>query len=152
MPFTVDSMCGRLVSYLRFCAYDTAYIDDRDADDVEALARRIDRRGRTLLTRDATFAGLVDDAILLQATELEGQLRELVHAGVTLSLPDVPTRCGRCNSRLEPVDPPHSDRPDYVPRDLDDPLYRCRRCGQHFWRGSHWYRVHELLSSIDRDG
>lgn len=152
MPLTVDAMCGRLVSYLRFCGYDTEYIDDRDADDVTALARRIDRRGRTLLTRDATFAGLVDDALLLDETEVEGQLQELVRAGITLTIAEVPTRCGRCNGRLDPVDPARSDRPEYVPETLDGPLYRCRCCGHYFWRGSHWDRVDALLSSIDVDG
>lgn len=148
MHFTVDTMCGRLVSYLRFCGYDTEYIDERDAGDVEGLAGAIDRRGRTLVTRDARFAGLVDDAIHLRATAIDDQLEGLAQAGVSLDLPEVPVRCGRCNGRLEPTDPPGPDRPAYVPEELDESLYRCRRCGQYFWRGSHWDRVHELLGSI----
>jgi len=142
--FLCDAMLGKLARYLRMCGYDTAYALDRgvEADDaVRALARRENRR---LLTRDATLAARTEGAIHLSARDIEAQLRELREAGVSLALPETPTRCGRCNGALEPV----ADGTE-TPADAPDPgetgVWRCERCGQHFWKGSHWDDVRERL-------
>ena len=148
MDFTVDTMCGRLVSYLRFCGYDTEYIEQREAGDRAAIADELESAGRTLITRDHTFASMADRAILLTEMTLDEQLRSLSAQGVHLSLPAEPIRCGRCNGELDEVVEAHIEPPEYVPTDLDEELYRCRSCGQYFWRGSHWDRVNNRLDSV----
>lgn len=90
-------------------------------------------------------------AILLRRREVADQLRELREAGVGLSVPEEPRYCGQCNGRLEPVgaEDSASDPPEYVPDDPPgDDLYRCRDCGQWFWKGSHWRRMRATLDGL----
>ncbi|AZH24921.1 Mut7-C RNAse domain-containing protein [Haloplanus aerogenes] len=144
MRFLCDAMLGKLARYLRMCGHDTAYALDRgvEADDaVREVALQEDRR---LLTRDADLAARTDGAICLSARDIEDQLRELDAAGVSLSLPATPTRCGRCNGRLEPV-ADEAETPADAPDPAETSVWRCERCGQHFWKGSHWDDVQERL-------
>lgn len=143
----LDAMLGKLVTYLRMCGYDTAYSLDRgiEADDeILALARAEDR---TLVTRDAALVAMSGgDAVLLLRKEIEEQLRELVDAGFELSLGE-PTRCSGCNGRLVRVE---SDEavPDYAPDPDEEAVWRCRECGQCYWRGSHWDDVAERMDGL----
>ncbi|WP_435069444.1 Mut7-C RNAse domain-containing protein [Haloplanus sp. C73] len=145
--FLCDAMLGKLARYLRMCGHDTAYALDRGVeadDDIATLARREDRR---LLTRDADLAARTDGAIRLAAKDIEGQLRELDAAGVRLSLPDAPRRCGRCNGALDPVDSAAST-PDHAPDPSETDVWECVSCGAHFWKGSHWDDVRARLASV----
>ncbi|MWV39539.1 Mut7-C RNAse domain-containing protein [Natrialba sp. INN-245] len=148
MQLLLDVMCGGLVSYLRMCTHDTAYAGDRGLeadDDLLAVARE---EGRTVVTRDVACSNRAERSILLESRDLEGQLAELAAVGVDLTLPDEPERCGRCNGSLEPIDESAST-PTYAPDPAETAVWRCRACGQHFWRGSHWDRVGETLSTVD---
>ena len=111
----LDVMLGKLATYLRMCGHDAAYALDREsADDggkgagagedrsgreagndgesevtgienddaLLALAREEDRR---LVTRNADLAARADDTLLVSATDVDEQLRELGAAGVDLS-------------------------------------------------------------------
>jgi len=142
--FLCDAMLGKLARYLRMCGHDTAYALDRGVEADDAVRDLAIDEGRRLITRDTALADRTEGAILLSARDVEDQLRELDAAGVRLSLPRTPRRCGRCNGPLEPVDPTAS-----VPVDVPDPsetdVWRCERCGGHFWKGSHWDDVTRRL-------
>jgi uncharacterized protein with PIN domain len=142
--FLCDAMLGKLARYLRMCGHDAAYALDRgvEADDaVRDVARRENRR---LVTRNTALADRTEGAIRLTARDVEAQLRELDAAGVALALPEAPARCGRCNGSLEPIGAGAS-----TPADAPDPsetgVWRCERCGGHFWKGSHWDNVRGRL-------
>lgn len=150
-PFTpasdtllLDHMLGKLAVYLRMCGYDAAYAGDRGVESdgaLEALARREER---VLLSRDRSLVAQVRRSVLLTERDIAAQLDELRAAGFELSLPEQPTRCGRCNGRLEPM-PADTDRPDYAPPAEESDCWQCVDCGQCFWKGSHWDRVQSLL-------
>jgi len=143
----VDDMLGKLSTYLRMCGYDATYTTDRGVDtdeDVFALAHTEDR---LVVTRDTDLARRADRAVLLSAREVDGQLRELRDAGLELSLAEEPVRCSACNGLLEGVDRTEPT-PDYAPDPHEKTVWRCRECGQHFWRGSHWDDVAATLSSL----
>ncbi|MCU4973091.1 Mut7-C RNAse domain-containing protein [Halobacteria archaeon AArc-m2/3/4] len=148
MPFLVDVMCGGLVSYLRMCGYDTAYAGDRDleADDEVLVAARSEER--TIVTRDVDLAARAESAILLESRETEAQLAELETAGVALELADEPSRCGRCNGRLERVTDTPASIPEYAPDPDEERIWQCGDCDQWFWTGSHWDRVRETLARV----
>lgn len=157
--FLLDVMLGKLATYLRMCGYDAAYALDRgiEADDaIRALAAAEDR---TLLTRDAQLAEQAEDSLLLTKRDIEDQLREVRAAGIDLSLPDHPQRCSACNGEVVPAGEAElgelgddtdvdidADVPEHVPDDVDP--YRCRDCGQWFWKGSHWDDVRERLAAL----
>jgi len=164
----LDVMCGTLATYLRMCGYDAAYALDRgiEADDrLLALARDEDR---LLITRDRELAARADDALLVTGRDVLDQLRDVADAGHPVELADEPRRCGACNGPLvrvggrddgrsgdasdrpgdaadRPSDAPA--RPDHVP-DAPEPAWRCRDCGQWFWKGSHWDRTAERLAAL----
>ncbi|MFB6119861.1 MAG: Mut7-C RNAse domain-containing protein [Halobacteriaceae archaeon] len=141
--FLADVMCGKLATYLRMCGHDTAYALDRgiEADDeILATARAEDR---VLVTRDESLAARTERAVLLTAMDPVAQLRELAAAGYDCTLSE-PSRCSACNGRLERVE--GGETPDYAPGPAEEAVWRCRDCGQHFWKGSHWDDVRERLN------
>jgi hypothetical protein len=146
-PLVLDAMLGRLATYLRMCGYDTAYALDRDAEADEDLLALAHTEARRLVTRDESLAAAAPDAVLLTERDIEGQLRELAAAGFDLELTEEPTHCGTCNGRLEVVDRTEPT-PDYAPDPGDERVWRCRDCGQHFWKGSHWDDVAATLAEL----
>lgn len=151
--FLTDVMLGTLTRYLRMMGHDTAYADEIDDGERDAVVVATARsEDRTVVTRDraladdAEDAGGADGAVLLRSRDVAEQLRELHDAtGIALEL-DAPGRCSACNGALEQTD----DRPEHAPDDVDR-VWRCRDCGKHYWRGSHWDDVADRLASI-RDG
>lgn len=163
-PFLLDAMCGTLATYLRMCGYDAAYALDRDAEADDRLLDLAAAEDRTLVTRDRQLVERAEarglDAVLLTERDVLDQLRELRAAGVRIDLPETPTRCGRCNGRLEPV-PADADLPDYVPDEVassgekssgetgePQTVRRCVDCGRCFWKGSHWDDVAARLAEL----
>ncbi len=144
MRLLVDQMCGGVVSYLRMCGHDVRYALDDGLETDAAIERAAACEGRTVVTRDRHLAATAEQSILLEATDTAEQLRELASAGLSLALSDRPARCGRCNGRLDRV-PAEASTPAYAPDPDETPVFRCRDCGQHFWKGSHWERVARTL-------
>jgi len=138
-------MLGHLVTYLRMCGYDTAYtmaagVESDDA--IRALARTEER---TLLTRARQLGASFANRLVLASRERDDQLTELAAPGFDLSLPEEPQRCSRCNGLLTGVDPDETS-PAYAPDPGETEVWRCRDCGQQYWRGSHWDDVAERLA------
>lgn len=145
--FLVDHMCGRLARYLRFCGHDAAYAGDHDLDEDATMRAMAQQTDRIIISRDRELCNRAPDAICIESREIEDQLREVAAAGVSLTMADEPTRCGSCNGPLRREESSVMV-PEHVPDDLSSPLYRCQRCEQLFWKGSHWERVGETLDQI----
>ena len=151
----LDAMLGKLASYLRMCGYDAAYALDRDVEADDRLLALASEERRRLLTRDRQLARRADgtDAggVLLHERDVTDQLRELREAGFALELDAEPARCGRCNGAVARLTA-DEERPAYAPETTPegDPMrvWRCRDCGQCFWKGSHWTRVSETLAEL----
>ena len=139
-------MLGKLATYLRMCGYDAAYALDDGVEDDDAVLDLAASESRVLLTRDRQLAGRATESVLLTEREVEAQLRELRANGFSLSLDDEPTYCGRCNGRVVAVEDERDTRPEYAPD--DGPVWRCRDCGQFFWKGSHWEDVKTRLNGL----
>ena len=141
----LDVMLGKLAVYLRLCGYDAAYAGDRGVEADDRILDIAAEENRTLLTRDVSLAGQAESSILLTKRNIEDQLAELREAGVELAVAETPTRCGRCNGSLLAVDATE-ETPEYAPDPDDTDCWRCRECGQLFWKGSHWKRMKETLN------
>jgi uncharacterized protein with PIN domain len=143
----VDDMLGKLATYLRMCGYDATYTTERGIEteaDALAMAHTEDR---LVVTRDRALAERAERATLLAGRDVTDQLRELRDAGFELTLAEEPAQCSACNGLLEGVDRTEPT-PDYAPDPHDEAVWRCRDCGQHFWRGSHWDDVAETLAAL----
>jgi uncharacterized protein with PIN domain len=143
-PVLLDHMLGKLAVFLRMCGYDAAYAGDRGIESDGTLQVIARNEERVLLSRDRTLVAQVPRSVLLTERDVVAQLDELRAAGFELSVPVQPSRCGRCNGRLEAV-PADAERPDYAPSPGKFDCWRCEDCGQYFWKGSHWDRVRSLL-------
>lgn len=143
----LDVMLGKLGTYLRMCGYDAAYALNRNAEADDAIIALAETEGRTVLTRDEELAEQAFDSVLLESRDTVDQLRELVHAGFEIELDDEPSRCGACNAPLTSV-ASEEPTPDYAPDPATEAVWRCRECGQHFWRGSHWDDVADTLEDL----
>lgn len=146
-PLVLDAMLGKLATYLRMCGYDAAYALDRDAEADDALLALAETEGRRLVTRNRELAERAPDAVLLTERAVEDQLRELAAAGFELELSDEPVHCGTCNAPVERVDRTEPT-PEYAPDPAETPVWRCRDCGQHFWKGSHWEDMADTLAEL----
>lgn len=142
--FFLDVMLGKLAVYLRLAGYDTAYAGDRGIESDDRILELAASEGRILLTRDVQLAERADRSILLTKRDVEDQLAELREAGVALEADDEPSRCGRCNGRLDAVSK-ESETPEYAPDAAETDCWRCRDCGQVFWKGSHYERMKKAL-------
>jgi len=144
----LDAMLGRLATYLRMCGHDTVYALDEGLEADDALLARARADGRTVVTRKRALAGRADESILLASKALADQLAELADAGLDLGLDETPTRCGRCNGSLVGVGPDEST-PAYAPSTDELEIWRCKQCGQHFWKGSHWADVAATIERVE---
>ncbi|OYR52259.1 hypothetical protein DJ73_11070 [Halorubrum sp. Ea1] len=168
----VDTMCGKLATYLRMCGYDAAYALDRGVEADDRLLSLAADEDRLLVTRDRELAARAADrdpgAVLLTERDVLDQLREVAAAGLPVALAAEPTRCGECNGPVERVGPEGADvdpddRPEYVPDDVGAspavgsdsaadtdprPAWRCRDCGRWFWKGGHWESVAARLDDL----
>ncbi|MFC4407033.1 Mut7-C RNAse domain-containing protein [Haloarchaeobius iranensis] len=148
MRYLLDAMLGNLATYLRLCGHDTLYALDRDVEADDAVLELATEEDRSLITRDEQLAAHAEQSVLLGHRETEPQLRELDAAGVDLAPVAEPVHCGRCNGRLARIETGDSDDgPEYVPDDAA-PVWRCRDCGQRFWKGSHWDRMAATLADV----
>jgi uncharacterized protein with PIN domain len=143
----LEVMLGKLAVYLRLCGYDAAYAGDRGVGADDRLLAVAAEEDRLLLTRDVQLADRADRSSLLTEREVGAQLEELRDAGLDLEPAAEPTRCGRCNGRLDPVAGEESTA-GYAPDPAETDCWRCRDCGQVFWRGSHWER---MRAALDRE-
>ncbi|HZY71194.1 MAG TPA: Mut7-C RNAse domain-containing protein [Thermoplasmata archaeon] len=151
--FLADAMVGRLARYLRFAGYDTEY--GRGVDDTD-LALWAARDGRILLTRDRRLAASTPTAVLIASPRVGEQIRALRAAIPNLDLEVEFARCGRCNGELATfASTPDEPWPTYVPdgvRQAGGPVFRCARCGQFFWEGSHTRRIRTAFAEWTRPG
>ncbi len=148
-----DEMLGRLARYLRFLGHDTEYA--RGLSDME-IRDRVRRENRILITRDRALAAVVPGALLLRTPRLDEQLRAVREAFPAFSYDITFDRCGLCNGPLERTDlPTDSSAPRNLPSDrvrAGLPLYRCVRCHQYFWEGSHTAGIRRRLGTVFGSG
>jgi hypothetical protein len=142
-----DAMLGTLTTHLRFCGHDTVFALEEGIEADDAIRERVVESGRTLLTRDEGLAARVDGAVLLTSRTLDDQLAACGVAGIDLTVPDEPTRCGRCNGELAAVGAGEAT-PEYAPEAGERRQWRCVDCGQHFWKGSHWAAMADRLAAV----
>jgi len=133
--FLVDQMLLRLGRWLRLLGMDVA--NPENASDSELLQRAIQEK-RTLVTRDKRLADACRrrqaECILIKASRLDEQLREMAKRGIPLELR--PQRCTLCNCTLQRVYP------------AEKGTWKCEGCKKLYWEGSHWINMEKMLEKI----
>jgi hypothetical protein len=143
-------MLGTLAKWLRILGYDTRFDPDLDDHQLIRLARA---EGRVLLTRDRELARRPGMHVLLVTSEhLEDQITQvLVELGLK---PDQAfSRCPVCNEPLAEMDVETARPrvPAYVAQ-TQETFRSCPKCRRIYWRGSHWYKMHDQLQRLESQG
>jgi len=143
--FIADANVGRLARRLRMMGYDTLFINDIEDSELIRIAYR---EKRIILTRDTGImerrivAGGDVSAVLIEPTDINNQVRQVVE---TLNLEpgeDMFSRCMECNDPLiwrEKESIRHLV-PQYVYQ-TQDQFMQCPVCERIYWQGTHWEKM-----------
>ena len=146
--FAVDTMLGRLATWLRLIGQDATYGSHLGG---RSLIRQARAEGRTILTRDhrvrRAATGL--SVIFVTSDDFREQLRQVIHACGLDPFAALFTRCIACNTPVVPVlkaGVAHKV-PPYVFA-TQEHFARCPRCSRTYWPGTHNDRVREQLERM----
>lgn len=146
--FVVDVNLGRLARYLRLLGFDCSY--DNRFDDAEVARISVGER-RTVLTRDRALLQqkIITHGYFVRADQPVEQVREVLARLDLYRLIRPFTRCTRCNGVLEGVDKQEIEASlQPKTRMYYSEFQRCSRCGQVYWKGSHFARAERLVASL----
>lgn len=151
--FIVDSMLGRLATWLRILGFDTWYF--REIDDQELLKLHKET-GRILLTRDTGLVRCrgIGGHLLVRGNGWREQLREVVGAlALDVCREAMLSRCPLCNRPLRQLTPEeaYGRVPDHVA--VSTSSFRgCSSCDKVYWAGTHRKRMEEVVSTLCAEG
>lgn len=143
--FVLDVHLGKLARYLRLLGFDVDYSADREDAELVEVSRS---ENRILLTRDRELLkhGRLTHGSYIRTTDPAEQMVEVVDRFHLEDAIAPFTRCPNCNGLLEPVS--RSEVLDLIEegtRRTYDEFWRCRACGQVYWRGAHFEELQRLV-------
>jgi len=146
--FVLDIHLGQLATYLRLIGFDTLYRNDfQDAN----LAQISLQEKRILLTKDRGLLkrNSVTHGYYIRESDPELQLLEVVRRFDLRSSITPFSRCLRCNGLIVPVSKQavRHRLEDDTRKHFDD-FTTCSECGQIYWKGSHYERMHRFLKRM----
>ncbi|MFQ5909109.1 MAG: Mut7-C RNAse domain-containing protein [Thermoplasmata archaeon] len=146
MKLLCDHMLGTLAKWLRFLGLDTAFVGPMSDKELKEIAIS---QGRVILTRDKELSQSRDvDAIYLDGDDLDHQVVQVFRA-LNLKVEEPMSRCSVCNGLIEEIG--QEEAGNNVPEDVlsnQSVFWRCKDCGKHYWKGSHWEGILERIEKI----
>ncbi len=148
--FACDAMLKGLARWLRASGFDAWW--EYGVDDGKLVSKARDEK-RTLLTQDSGImirspvaSGKVDSLFIPHDLTVEEQLHLVFRK---FDLQRSTPRCMKCGGALEAVDR-ESVRHEAPPRTFAwlDEFFRCTRCEQLFWKGTHWNNISRRLGEV----
>lgn len=147
-------MLGKLSRWLRILGHDVQYF--KSASD-KNLIEWATTRDRILLTKDQK---LVQHAIkrginvfFVEGTDIVTMLSNLfIHFNLVLEINLSISRCPKCNERLISVskDSIFNEIPELTSIYYNE-YWKCTKCGQIYWLGSHWKKIIKTLNDVKRN-
>jgi len=146
--FVLDIHLGKLATSMRMLGFDTLYRNDYSD---EELADISSTQKRILLTRDRglLMRNIVTHGYYVRATQPQKQIVEVLQR-FNLFASVIPfQRCLRCNGLLEAVSKEAiiNQLPPLIQQTIDE-FHRCTKCGQIYWKGSHYERMQQFIKSV----
>jgi len=142
VKFLLDRMLGQTAKWLRLMGIDAEYPEEDIPD--EELLEKAREDDRVLVTRDKEL-GDKEGAFLVSKRPPQ-ELIKIILENYEVDI-DPMTRCSKCNSKVEEIekDEVEGEVPDGI-FERKEKFWRCKGCGQIYWKGSHWL---EILKTID---
>lgn len=148
--FILDAHLGRLAAYLRMFGFDTLYRNDYDDPELAQISAE---QQRILLTRDRKLLmrNQITRGYYVRERLPQKQLLEVMHRFDLYSSQRPLTRCMHCNGEISKIDKRAVEN-QLQPRTRTfySEFWQCRDCGKIYWKGSHYQRMQQLISSINR--
>lgn len=146
--FVADAMLGSLCRKLRALGFDTSYYN---AGNDSGLIKAALSQKRIILTSDRSLAASASSKglnVIFVAGKSDGERLSLISRAATVSgtkLVRGDPLCSLCGGELSTLRKADvlGDIPPSV-RVRHRLFYRCRSCGQFYWRGSHWKKLRSL--------
>lgn len=146
--FVADGHLGKLTRDLRLLGFDVAY--DPAAEDRQLL-RIMEREDRALLTRDRRLLmhAVVRTGYCPRSQKVDEQTVEVIRRFDLLDSITPFTRCFRCNAPLRKVSKAEViERLEPLTKIYYQQFRRCTGCGQIYWAGSHFSKLHKRVEKI----
>lgn len=146
--FVLDNHLGKLAVYLRMFGLDTLYSNDFQD---ELLTEIASKNERILLTRDRE---LLKRKVIIYGYWIRNikpilQIKEIINRydlGNNLRLFN---RCLKCNNPLHKIEKARIiNRLEPLTREHYNEFYYCNNCDQVYWKGSHYQRMLDFMTSI----
>lgn len=150
VKFILDGMLGKLARWLRMLGYNTKYSNKLEDAKLLEIAKR---ENRILLTRDLELyqqANAKGVRAIYVSGENEAQRLALLSEklGISLDIDMARSRCPKCNALLSLVPKEKIvNKVEKTTLTYYDEFWECLKCGQVYWRGSHWKRIKETLEN-----
>jgi uncharacterized protein with PIN domain len=148
--FLCDAMLGGLARWLRAAGFDALFeygIDDRE------IIRRAMASGDILLSSDGPMfeRNIIKNAQVraLYIPQQLGKFEQLQFVLRHFGLPMRKTRCMACGGKLLEI-PKHQVMDEVPPLAYRhcSQFFRCNRCAQLFWDGTHWRKITDKLKAF----
>lgn len=156
MKFLADIMLKKLCRWLRLLGISCIYAGDFSEDDDEIIKEAM-RKNAVLLTMDKKMYKKATDyvkAFLVTNDDLDGQIAEVLKR-FKIKISEVPAKtiCPLCNGKLEEVKKDEltkKEKEKIFPHILEthEIFWRCKKCGQIYWKGTHWKNMEKRIEKI----
>ncbi len=148
--FVLDVHLGRLAAYLRMLGFDTLYKNDCDDP---ALAEISAGEHRILLTCDRLLLmrKQVTHGYFVRNRQPQQQLLEILSRFHLYDNLKPFTRCMHCNGKTQPVEK-QAIETQLLPKTKKyyNEFFQCDSCKKIYWKGSHYLKMQEMISSVNK--
>jgi len=155
MLFLVDGMLGNIAKKLRLFGFDSEYFSDIDDS---KLIKKAKNENRIIISRDRH---LIDRAkkneVLSIYVTKENEIEQFLEILETVNLQldgisgDV-ARCTKCNSTTSQISKLKIG--NKIPQgvlEFNDKFWKCDKCDQIYWEGTHIKNLQEFVHKINLD-
>jgi len=152
MLFLVDAMLGNIAKKLQLFGFDSEYFSDIDDS---KLIKKAKNENRTIISRDRLLIARakknkISSIYITKENEVD-QFLEIL-AITHLQLDEISgniARCTKCNSPTSQIN--KSKIENKVPQgvlEYNDKFWKCDRCDQIYWEGTHIKKLQEFTHKI----
>ncbi len=148
--FVLDVHLGKLARLLRMLGFDARYRNDYDDPEIVYIARK---EKRAILTRDRGLLKkrVVSHGYWVRSDHPPQQVREVLQRFDLFDKICPFHRCMRCNGVIEAVEKTQVlEQLQPKTRRYYREFYRCRNCGQVYWKGSHFRKMEAFIRSLGK--
>ena len=155
MLFLVDAMLGNIAKKLRLLGFDSKYFSDIDDS---KLIEKANNENRTIISRDRNLIerakkNKILSIYITKKNEIEQFLEILETTNLQLDAISGDTaRCTKCNSTTSQISKLKIG--NKIPQgvlEYNDKFWKCDKCNQIYWEGTHIKNLQEFVHKLKRD-